>query len=272
MRLVCPNCDATYEVPDSVIPSEGRDVQCSNCGKAWFFDPNGSSEPQVEEADDTPPPAPPLQDSAPPTSPTPPTATAPRTAENPTEAQQPEAAAKVQADIERPVPRRRPLDESVTDVLREEAAFEARARAEDAGLEFQDDLPLEEPPESPGRDPLVEAEVTATDAAASSRRDLLPDIDETNSTLRAASERASPEVTAATVAQVISKRRQGFRTGFGLALIVLALFTFAYTTAETISDRAPSVAPMLDNYVSMVNAGRGWLEGAVEGLVRRMGA
>ncbi|MEO0664593.1 MAG: zinc-ribbon domain-containing protein, partial [Pseudomonadota bacterium] len=44
MRLICPNCDATYEVPDSVIPPEGRDVQCSNCGTTWFFDPN----PQVE--------------------------------------------------------------------------------------------------------------------------------------------------------------------------------------------------------------------------------
>lgn len=36
MRLACPNCDARYEVPDDAIPAEGRDVQCSNCGNAWF--------------------------------------------------------------------------------------------------------------------------------------------------------------------------------------------------------------------------------------------
>ncbi|MFU8881968.1 MAG: zinc-ribbon domain-containing protein [Rhodobacterales bacterium] len=36
MRLVCPNCGAQYEVPDSVIPESGRDVQCSSCGNTWF--------------------------------------------------------------------------------------------------------------------------------------------------------------------------------------------------------------------------------------------
>ena len=36
MRLICPNCGAQYEVPDEVIPEDGRDVQCSNCGDTWF--------------------------------------------------------------------------------------------------------------------------------------------------------------------------------------------------------------------------------------------
>ena len=36
MRLTCPNCDAVYEVPRDAIPSEGRDVQCTNCGHSWF--------------------------------------------------------------------------------------------------------------------------------------------------------------------------------------------------------------------------------------------
>ena len=36
MRLICPNCDAEYEVDASAIPYDGRDVQCSNCGHAWF--------------------------------------------------------------------------------------------------------------------------------------------------------------------------------------------------------------------------------------------
>ena len=36
MRLTCPNCGAEYEVPDEVIPTSGRDVQCSNCGDTWY--------------------------------------------------------------------------------------------------------------------------------------------------------------------------------------------------------------------------------------------
>lgn len=48
MRLICPNCDAEYEVDDAAIPSSGRDVQCSSCGHAWF-----QGHPQVQaEAED----------------------------------------------------------------------------------------------------------------------------------------------------------------------------------------------------------------------------
>lgn len=38
MRLICPNCVAQYEVDEDVIPAEGRDVQCANCGHNWFQD------------------------------------------------------------------------------------------------------------------------------------------------------------------------------------------------------------------------------------------
>jgi predicted Zn finger-like uncharacterized protein len=38
MRLICPNCVAQYEVDEDVIPPEGRDVQCANCGHNWFQD------------------------------------------------------------------------------------------------------------------------------------------------------------------------------------------------------------------------------------------
>lgn len=36
MRLVCPNCEAKYEVPEDAIPETGRDVQCANCGHSWY--------------------------------------------------------------------------------------------------------------------------------------------------------------------------------------------------------------------------------------------
>ena len=51
MRLICPNCDAEYEVDDAAIPSSGRDVQCSGCGHAWFqTHPQREAEVEEEEA------------------------------------------------------------------------------------------------------------------------------------------------------------------------------------------------------------------------------
>lgn len=64
MRLVCPNCSAQYEIDGSMIPEEGRDVQCSNCGHTWFELPGPAAsaaseafapEPEVEDEFDAPP-------------------------------------------------------------------------------------------------------------------------------------------------------------------------------------------------------------------------
>ncbi len=35
IRLICPGCAAEYRVPGSAIPPEGREVECSACGKVW---------------------------------------------------------------------------------------------------------------------------------------------------------------------------------------------------------------------------------------------
>lgn len=48
MRLICPNCDAQYEVDPTLVPANGRDVQCSNCGKTWFQPP-----PQAGDLDES---------------------------------------------------------------------------------------------------------------------------------------------------------------------------------------------------------------------------
>lgn len=48
MRLVCPECAALYEVPSEMIPDEGRDVQCSDCGHNWFQEKT-HDEPQSSE-------------------------------------------------------------------------------------------------------------------------------------------------------------------------------------------------------------------------------
>lgn len=70
MRLTCPNCGAQYEVPDDVIPEEGRDVQCSNCGDTWFqhaagFDPGAAAAAQDSAPDAASPAAQPSAETAP---------------------------------------------------------------------------------------------------------------------------------------------------------------------------------------------------------------
>lgn len=35
MRIVCPSCDATYEVPDAMLAGGPRAVKCARCGGEW---------------------------------------------------------------------------------------------------------------------------------------------------------------------------------------------------------------------------------------------
>lgn len=39
MRLICPECNALYDIDSAMIPPEGREVECSACGHVWMQDP-----------------------------------------------------------------------------------------------------------------------------------------------------------------------------------------------------------------------------------------
>lgn len=70
MKIVCPACDATYEVPEAVVTSR-RVVRCARCGAEWH--PGG--EPAAEPAVASPGPAPePVPPPPPPSEPAPPEA------------------------------------------------------------------------------------------------------------------------------------------------------------------------------------------------------
>ncbi len=58
MRLICPNCDAQYEVDAAMIPASGRDVQCSNCGKTWLQGPAAPATVHAPAPNPEPEPAP----------------------------------------------------------------------------------------------------------------------------------------------------------------------------------------------------------------------
>ncbi|WP_238364166.1 zinc-ribbon domain-containing protein [Mesobacterium pallidum] len=272
MRLICPNCGAQYEVPDEVIPATGRDVQCSSCGHTWFQS-HGDQEAEAESelgrpvadedwvpedaADDTP---------------------------EEIEERPPVAAPA-------PQPTRRKLDPAVADILRDEAQREV-ARRQAAPLETQPELGLDEPMDEearraeqarvrmarmrgmPDKEPATprpeSTALTVTEGLNTSRRDLLPDIDEINSTLRSASERREggqgDGATPALPEELEAQRRTGFRRGFALTVLLFTGLAGLYVLAPRIVDSVPALAPALTVYVATINDLRLWLADLVAGL------
>ena len=41
MKITCPNCTTSYQVPDDYIGAEGRSVRCANCGETWHAEQPG---------------------------------------------------------------------------------------------------------------------------------------------------------------------------------------------------------------------------------------
>ena len=55
MLIVCPSCEAQYQVAESAIPPEGREVQCSSCQNIWHQEPKSAvsaSKPVAIQADE----------------------------------------------------------------------------------------------------------------------------------------------------------------------------------------------------------------------------
>lgn len=287
MRLACPKCDARYEVPEDAIPASGRDVQCSNCGHAWFQMP-----PAEDGADAVPPGAathlPP--DTAPDTPADTPAAPAPAPA-RPAPTQTAPA-----GEAARPG-----LDADVVAVLREEAEHEAGARREEARreearraaarraaaeeqMQVQPDLGLSAP--APAQAQATAAPPDATDRRVrmlrgedpdappapppriAARRDLLPDVDDINSTLLPG---AGLDADAEVDALPDLNRGHAFRGGFIFALLVLALAVAIYVLAPAIGARLPQVRAPLDAYVAFVDGLRAWLEGLMTAATDRLG-
>ena len=271
MRLTCPNCDAEYEVPDDVVPEEGRDVQCSNCGKTWFqHHPDHAPEETPAEDDDIVPEAEePSSDEE---------ADLDEDDDDDEEASLPPAAAAAKPQD---------VDPAVADILREEAEAEqeARRKSRSETLESQPDLGLpnaDDAEESDQRqaeararmarmrgepEQMSEADVNA--AAVSSRRDLLPDIEEINSTLRTENDRASGADGQAQIdAPSEARRKRGFRRGFMWMIILFVLLALLYIYAPRLAQAVPALDGVLSNYVTMIDNLRVGLDARVQGVLR----
>jgi predicted Zn finger-like uncharacterized protein len=202
-------------------------------------------------------------------------------------------------------PPRRGLDTSIADLLREEAEREARARAAERGpaLETQPELGLESAPArqttpattlrqrpEPARpEPQPEkpqtaqtlarsaAEADRSNAAAmaESRRGLLPDIEEINSSLRHSSDRRparaqdhAPPRTAIDPRDVTIENRRGFSLGFTLTLLIAVVLLALYIFAPALAEAVPALTPAVDGYVAAVDQVRLMLDTQVQNLSR----
>lgn len=270
MRLICPNCDAQYEVADDAIPEEGRDVQCSSCGHAWYQLSPEVLAAQAAEAE--------VFDAPPREAPRPPEVGLPP------EPVAPAAPAMEPAVTEPPLPPQssgRGLDEGLMAVLREEADREVQARArEENRLETQGELGLDPAPVSAaarriaqlkGVDPDMALSDTALPEPVVTRppkgKDLLPDIEEINSTLSPAQTEAGDEGAAE---RAVTARQKDFRLGFGVMLCLAVGIVVLYLMAPGLAQKVPALAGVLNGYVAFIDSLRLWLDEHMRGIVKTL--
>ena len=291
MRMICPNCGAQYEVDDNVIPDNGRDVQCSNCGHTWFHSHGDQETDVAEELGAEVPvdlaethvgvtenaPAEGGEDSS-----FDEAEQAPQESDVEDGGEQPEVQDEPDVQDEREVhvaaehtagkevsadsqdePTKQPLDDDVASILHEEAERETAERATDAGgLEMQPDLGLQQGPDETnaniqermarlrGTDDDNTGSKAVAAVSVGKRRDLLPDIEEINSTLSASSSGAGD---GADIIEQEKRRRSSFRLGFALAVLLFAVMALVYVYAPRIVSISPQTEPYLADYVDWIN-------------------
>ena len=44
MIITCPNCNKQFKIDNSLLPDDGRDLQCGSCDYVWFYKREDKSE------------------------------------------------------------------------------------------------------------------------------------------------------------------------------------------------------------------------------------
>jgi hypothetical protein len=168
---------------------------------------------------------------------------------------------------------RRTIDHDLLAVLREEAQREVQARkAEGSALETQPDLGLVEAKPAPSvveRDtrPTESEDVPDESVPRITRRDLLPDIEEINSTLRATSERNQSIDNDPALDRA---KNSGFGGGFGAVMVLMAIGLGVYLGAAKLAEAVPEAAPALESYVAGIDSARLWLDAKMNEIIQSM--
>lgn len=259
IRLICPGCSAEYVLPQEAIPPAGREVECSACEHVW----------RAER---------------------PPTAAAPLDLGSYT---LPREGGGDRNGDDRPValpPASRRLSPDILDILREEADHERRLReSEAAGLPFPvADAPDQAPPQDtaseddslwPATTVILPAGATraittnpapqapAAEAVAPpptphERPVVLPLRPAPGQQLRPSAPARAPAVPV--MAPAPAPSRNGYRLGFGLAVLIAAICLALYLLAPRL--QAGPLAEPLSEWRQGVDDARLWLSRQVAGL------
>jgi len=302
MRLICPNCGAQYDVADDAIPPGGRDVQCSNCQVSWFQtekptipgrDTSQLITPRIPE----PAEAALLADVG--SEPDPQIEAAPEQAADAPAEEEPATAQITE-------PQRKPLDDAVANILREEAALSTPVAPSAPVVPAAPAAPaVAAPPVAPAAAAPI-AEPPATEAAAPAQT---VTVDETRQRIAqmTAEEGGTPtrasdapaargsasadeahlrtvpsinEINATLRARAQANdasglteaekeqavQRKGFRRGFFWVLIILAILVLPYVFAEQITENLPQTREFMASYMIMVDKLRLTLSEFINGL------
>lgn len=284
MELICPSCEARYQVPDASVGEKGRQVSCMNCGHNWHAFPplilGSSAAPPTTASpgiDFQTPPRPGRSSSAPAYAepdapPAAPASGPPRPAEAP---RGPDASRSEQlAEIR----------EMLAEVQSEERAAAALAPDDDNDPTRVQPAPPAEPQAS-RPDPTAEsAPEPLPTAGPPARREPVTreDVDEDEETdpLRRRmamhekqSERRRTDVERLRRRHERRASRQkrareagsgAFLTGFLLVVMVAAAMTALYMLQPQIVARMPGSEPMMTEYVETIDGLRVRVEDTVE--------
>ncbi|WP_375254181.1 zinc-ribbon domain-containing protein [Yoonia sp.] len=263
MRLICPNCDAQYNVADDTFAGGGRDVQCSSCDHTWFQTKRRANvSREVSRVLSTPMPSVRKTKSR---------------GLGTYDSQQsvvksqahdtPQGAAQTDGPKHQPIkdgPRHRAVDPEVANILKEEAAtrrkqtdYSTQTRQKSRDLKPQDieetlrrvsEMTVESGGTLAGESPAVAAAV-----AAASQADprAIPDITEINTALRARAE--ATDQGGLIELQTVRRKRRGFRRGFFVVLLLVAIAVGPYIFAEEIVNAMPEWRAQMTTYVAVMD-------------------
>lgn len=285
MRLTCPNCGAEYDVPEGLVPPDGRHVQCTACHTRWFMRGRAReelSEDQIlrklETRGERPRPLDPRPEGdahAPIPFPAPSAARADTAPEPPEPSREfvevsgpagvpdnTDDAPKPEFGAGDPVVYEEIPGDSVplTDGPEEEKAkpVEAVLAAPRPGLD------LRPAPPSPAR-PAIET--AAPVAARSIAEDAEPRLPALREAPRAATPRPRIEVTDTPTTPVApERRRRRFLPGFILALLIVGLVVEIYVWRDPLAAQVPAAAPAIHGYADRVDVLREWLRDHAEAM------
>lgn len=199
IRLTCESCGVQYQLPGDAIPPGGREVECTSCGHSWM------ARPQLKPLS--------LSQSS-------------TIGDDPAEAEDDEPTGEPRLS--------RPLPANVLAILRDELEFERRARAAETTEDTADQPPATDAadadwPATTLRWPGPSAQTQPQPQPPAPKPETRPE----------APEKPLPLAPVLVAEPATMPDPRPYRTGFGLAAMIAALFLSFYLLAPSLGDAGP---------------------------------